>query len=1173
MKQKLYTYLSIFLIAFTTHTLLAQEKKSADFFSRLETERVASEKTVIWDQVGPGNAGFANLLRYHPTIPELVVLCPDMWNIYQSEDNGKQWYNLKDSDGNGDFFHIRDLYYSPQDANFGLAIESSRMWKTEDLGKNWTYLKNCPWYQKDNEGYDKSGWKKKVASLAIDPNDKNTWFVGGGTNVRGQEWLSCYKTMTAAAPHGLTADNEGKLWRTNNGGTSWTLSNSGLHNKAQVGRIIVNPKNSQQVFASSNYGLYRSDNGGNSWTNISSGQLDNEIIMDMDFYYNKNSGKFILYAIDQVQYLKNGSSTKCTGGIFKSSDNGTTWTNISGDLGLDINQLTGGVSDNYYKYIAMWFGISVAEAKTTYPTKPTKALQIFNMISADPSREDALYVGFADPQIANSIVPGRLWTTSNGGQKWINTARLYEHVWENDKAYWTSRGNPYHENMKVGHESPHMQSGNNYALRSMRGLDVGIDGSVMIISDHSTMLSKDHGETWQQMDEDYTPDGNIIGHGNSNLPALHIAQDKRYETAILGSGEHRVWIPTNDSPDSRQALKFIESAQETVITMAFDPYDSKTIYGTSSRQAKKQNIFKSTDGGFNWANHGVATPATNAWGDDFYTNALTIDPIDNTNFYFGITDIRTASKINMGGFYYSDDQGKTFSPRNNGLPTPARIEDIAFDPRDPSRKSLFVAAEKNAFDYNLPLANGGLYHTSDRGKNWTKVNTPSSVHGVNSISIDHTNRLYITTGYRGNGDGIWYTDDFGTNWQQIFSYPGTERFDVCVYDHNLLVSTVDHLAKNPGVFLSKDRGLTWAKNNTNIASPNHIEDVRFDLQNPNELWLATLGSGFYKGKINTPDPVQVVKVTPKVIDFKNSSNNKLTAVIIQSKHSDKTLVWKSENTAVAKVDQNGVITATGKGNTKIWASTSDGRYADYATIIIHQKPISSSNFKIQSIGQTCTGVANGKITINTENKGNYIAKLTETNEVKNFTQNTSFENLAAGIFELTLNSTDQPDFNQTMFINIKEVEELNVSAKVNDRTKTADLDLSGAEKYTITLNGSSYETSSNTFQLALQTGTNKIEVKTGKNCQGNFTKEIFINDKIQVSPSPFSTNLKLYFPDNTNEKAKVSIYSVSGKLLYSKIQSIFNHELAINTSSFEKGIYILRTQNSDNYSSHKIVKN
>jgi len=936
----------LYAIFFSFSVNVFSQESTTYFFNRLDNESVTSKNSIIWKQVGPGNAGFANLMRYHPTIPGLVAQCPDMFNMYQSSNNGNSWNSIKNYDNNGSFIRLRDLYYSPKDPNFGLAIETSSLWKTTDLGKTWTNIPNCPWYWKDSDGFDRSGWKSKVGSLAIDPNDTNIWFVGGGKNVRGQTWTSCYRNATAAAPHGPSVDYEGRLWRTKDGGGNWELVNSGLDPRAQIGRIIVNPKNSQQVFASSNYGLYRSNDGGSTWNNISSGQLDNEIVIDMDFYYNATTGKFTLYAIDQVQYLADGTSTKCTGGIFKSSNNGNTWTNITGDLGLDINQLTGGVPHNYYKYISKWFGITTYRAKVNYPDLPERAIQNFNMISADPSREGALYIGFSDPQLEYSFMPGRLWTTNNDGANWINTARLTQYVWEADKDYWISRGNPYHKNMSVGHESSHMQYGNNYALRSMRALDVGVDGSVMIVSDHSTMLSKDHGLTWKQVDEDYTIDGSIIGRGNSNLPALYTAQDQRYENPILASGEHRLWIPTNDSPDQRQALKHIKSAQETINTIAFDPYDSKTLYATSSRQAKKQDISKSTDGGLTWSKHGTATPATNAWGDDFLTNALTIDPIDNKYFYFGITKIKKSAKQHLGGFYYSNDYGKTFSVRNTGLPSPARIEDIVFDPRDDSRKSLFIAAEKNVFSQNLPISEGGLYHSKNRGETWDKVNTPSTVLGVNRIVIDQTNRMYITTGYRGGGDGVWYTDDFGLNWTHIFKYARAEHIAVSPYNHNLLLISIKHLALNPGVYFSKDRGLTWEKNNTNLAAQHRVEDIRFDLKDPSEIWLALNGSGFYKGKlISIGNLAKAIDVFPNVVEYSNTTDNlQLNARITQSKYSSEKIKWKSDNPSIATVDQDGLITPLKKGNVKIWATIlSDEKYSDYATVVIKDIPVLSNS--------------------------------------------------------------------------------------------------------------------------------------------------------------------------------------------------------------------------------------
>ncbi|MEM9340093.1 MAG: Ig-like domain-containing protein [Bacteroidota bacterium] len=929
---------SLILSLFFINTICANAQTAAQtkFYKDLQTKRVASSNEIVWEQVGPGNAGFANLLRYHPTIPGRVATCPDMWNAYQSDNNGETWYGITDSDGRVDFYHLRDLYYSVSDPGFALAIGSSRLFQSADTGRSWQKLLRCPWYKQDANGEDRDGWRKKVSALAIDPSDASTWYVGGGSFVRGQEWLSCYKTISEAQPHGLKNNYAGKVWRTKDAGKSWKLINTGLHPEAQIGRLVVNPTNPKQLFAASNYGLYRSDDSGSSWKDIGTGKLDNNIIMDMDYYYDAVQEDLVLYVIDQVQYVADGTTTRCTGGIFQSVDYGETWENINGNLYLDYNRITGGASDNYYQYIGVWFGITPEKAKATYPDLPTRALQFYNMISADPSRPGAVYVGMPDPQTQNSIVPGRLWTTENNGKTWVSTARLYEEDWKRDKDYWEERGNPWNGNMEVGHSSPHMKSGKNYALRSMRALDVGVDGSVMIISDHSTMLSKDHGQTWQQVDEDYTPEGNIVGRGNSNLPGLTIAQDKRNPNMILGSGEHKVWIPTDDSPNERQALKFIEDVPQTVISLAFDPYDGRIVYATSSRQKKKQYIFRSGDAGYSWEQWGVATPATNKWKDDFYTNSLSVDPINNHYLYHGITRIENKGKSTQGGFFVSDDQGKTFKQSNNGLPSPARISDIEFDPRDNDRASLFAAAEYYNFSHQPPKAQGGLYHSKDRGASWLKVNTPPEIKGVNYIALDHSNRMYITTGYRGKGNGAWYTDDFGETWEQVFKVPGAVCVDISPFDRNFIVITVEFLEKNPGVYVSRDRGLTWAKSNTGLVTPNKIEDIKFNIHHPGEIWAANKGTGFYKGIIAKGEKIQVVDVIEDHMDFQTlDATGQLQTRITNETYKEEKVSWKSENTNVVKVDKKGVLQPIGKGMTKIWATTKDERFSDYCVVVVH----------------------------------------------------------------------------------------------------------------------------------------------------------------------------------------------------------------------------------------------
>lgn len=918
--------------ATTTILSLFTAQAQAVSWDDLSSKRVESDYSIMWQQVAPGGSGMSRMLRYHPTLANVVTLIPDMWNGYQSENNGESWYNIIDFDGDGSFNRPRELTYSLTDPNFGVAICLSELWTTSDMGRTWRLVHNAPWYDSQEDGSDKTSWISKVAAITIDPNDKNIWYVAGGSNVRGEDSISSMTGSNAENPRSVRSDNkEGLIWKTCDAGKSWSVINRGIDPKCQVSRFIINRNNSQQIFAASNYGLYRSDNGGGSWQSITKNKVDSDIIIDMDAYYNAETGRYTLYIIDQIQYFPAGETTTCRGGIFRSDDLGETWQKINGNIALDYNRLSGSASNSYYKYIASWFNIPFEEAKRRYPKLPTDAIQYLGYLAADPSCDGRLYVGFGDPERAMSIVPGRLWVTHNGGDTWINTARLYGDVWEADRDYWEERGNPWHENMVVGHFSPHLQWGKSYAQRAIRSISVSINGDVMIHSDHTTSLSRDHGKSWHQVDEEYTPSGAIIGRGNSDMPAHIIAQDRQNVRTILGSGEHYGWIPTYDDPKGRIALKFIDSSQESINSIAFDPYDGDVVYTTSCRQAGKQYIFRSDDGGHNWVKHGVATPATNKWGDDFYTKALTIDPINSQYFYLGITKIADPERSSEGGFFRSEDGGLTFKQSNRGLPEITRISDIAFDPQDPSRKSLFAAAQWNSFNHPKTTG-GGLYHSSDRGKNWTKVKLPQEIRGVEAIQFDQSNRLYITTGYRGGGAGVWYSDDYGKKWSQIFNYEGAEFIDISPFDRDLIAVSVGFLSKNPGVYLSRDRGLSWSKCNREIAIPNHINDIKFDTFNAGKMWVATHGSGFYRGEIKGGDSIQVVKIEQSSIEFNDRKSTKLNASILNPKYQREKITWHSENSAVAAIDKSGNVTPKGRGTTKIWATTQSGRFTDYTIV-------------------------------------------------------------------------------------------------------------------------------------------------------------------------------------------------------------------------------------------------
>lgn len=927
--------------SFTTKTFYEE------FMKAVQTGKVISENKVEWTQFGPGNAGFSNFLRYHPLLPDFCVESPDMGNTYQTEDNGKSWKTIKDVDGEGNFFRIYDLQFSTKTAKYAVAIESSRLYFSQDTARSWTEINNCPWYtHKSQNGSEGRSWYRKVSAVAMDPNNDNIWYVGAGNFCRGQQHLwSTVNNPTASSPRGKENiyDNikyQGKIWKTTDAGKTWTELSQGIDEKAQFSRIIVHPENSDIVFAGSQYGLFKSTDGGTSWTNIGEGNLDNNTIMDMDYYYNASAGRFVLYVADQVRYHAAGQTTTSDGGIFKSEDNGDTWENINGNLGLDINRLTGGVSGNYYQYIAKWFGISQAEAKSQYPTLPTDALQYFNSLHVDPSEENGLYVGFYDAQIQKSIIPGRLWKTTDAGQSWINIARDFGPAWENDRAYWEERNNPVNDNMEEGHQLSNQQWGQNYPLRSLRHCAVNTRGDVMLIYAHNTFVSTDKGATFKQVNETYTANGNIMGNGDSNLPGQCLFQDKRLGEGILyfGSGEHHLWRTTNDGENGKQAVKYIKSTQESVFALSTHPWDVNTVYTTSMRQKHLDRIYKSTDGAETFEDWGKATQAEE-W---MWTNSILIDPINPDNMYFGVTQVAGSGggsgvdgpdKDKEGGFHKSTNAGKSFVPSNNGMPTKMWIQDIEFDPRDDTHASIFAAAPWN----QEIRKNGGLFHSTDRGNTWSEINVANNIEGINSVTFDHTGRLYVTAGRRAadvNSGGVFYTDDYGKTWTQIFESQYIEQFDVSPFDRNVLVLTQGVVTANPGVYLSLDRGKTWSKSNHNIGQPGHIKQIEFDLHDPTIVWAAIMGSGFYKGIIKDGSQARKIILTPSTSTLKANETLELE---VETSDINGEIIYKSANNTIATVSEDGVVTGVKNGAVKIWATSEDGRYSDFVYLVVSGK--------------------------------------------------------------------------------------------------------------------------------------------------------------------------------------------------------------------------------------------
>jgi len=263
-------------------------------------------------------------------------------------------------------------------AKYYVAVASGGVWKTVNAGTTWT-----PVF--DNEG------SFSIGAIALDPKNTSTVWVGTGE----------YNSQRSVGY------GDG-VYRSDDGGKSW--KNMGLKTSEHIGRIVIDPRDSNVVFvaaqgplwsAGGERGLYKTTDGGKTWKaviSISENTGVTDVVLDPS-----NPDTMYAAAWQRRRHfytLVNGGPESA---LYKSVDGGNTWTKLRsglppgdlGRIGIDVSPVDTNVVYATVEASGNLSGIfRSADRGATWERTSSNIAQAmyYGQVIADPKLVDRIYI-------------------------------------------------------------------------------------------------------------------------------------------------------------------------------------------------------------------------------------------------------------------------------------------------------------------------------------------------------------------------------------------------------------------------------------------------------------------------------------------------------------------------------------------------------------------------------------------------------------------------------------------------------------------------------------------------------------------------------------------------------------------------------------------------------------
>ncbi|MGB9122533.1 MAG: glycoside hydrolase, partial [Candidatus Angelobacter sp.] len=656
---------------------------------------------------------------------------------------------------------------------FYIGVCNGGVWKTNDYGRTWQ-----PIFDDQPTG--------SIGAIAVAQSDPNVVYVGSGEGLH--------------RPDLSVGDG---IYKSTDAGKTWT--HLGLRDGQQIPQLAVDPRDPNKVFAAvaghpygpnKERGVYRSTDGGQNFTKVLPA-ADDENVGASDVLIDPSNPEIVYATLWEAREgpWENGAWNGAGGGIFKSTDGGQTFTQLTGGLPKEIIQAHIAIAESSPNRLIA----SVASKPNNvglYRSNDAGATWAQITTDARPAGRIGggdLSVPRFNPKDADMVIVTSTvtWKSTDGGKTWTG--------------FRGAPGGDDYQNLWINPNNPQI---------------------IAIVSDQGAIITVNGGETWSSWYNQPTAQMYHVNADNAFPYRLCSGQQESGSACISSRGNDgeitfRDWHPV---------------AAEEYGYVVPDPLDPDVVYG-----GKLSRYDRRTNQAQNVAPKPFRAPDYRM----LRTEPIVFSPVNPHILYFATNTLWKTMNGGQSWQQISPDLTRpTFEvPASVGK---YRTEETA----KPTPRGVIYAVAPSPLDINRIWAgtdDGRIHLTLDGGKKWNEV-TPPNMTAFQKVSIIEASHFDAQTAYAAINTlrlddlrpHILRTRDSGKTWTEtVNGIPADENVNAVREDpvrRGMLFAATEH-----AVYVSFDDGDHWQSLRLNMAA----SSVRDVIIKGDDLVAATHGRGFW----------------------------------------------------------------------------------------------------------------------------------------------------------------------------------------------------------------------------------------------------------------------------------------------------------------------------------------